>query len=72
MVAVLGRHLLVKELRAAGLTRERMVEAAGLPGGFQVLCEMLSAQNKELALKPGERLALAAAAMRASSEPAAR
>jgi hypothetical protein len=56
--------LLVKELLANGLTRERMVEAAGHPGGFQVLCDMLAAQMGELGLRPGDRLALAAAAMK--------
>ena len=53
-----------EELLSIGLTRDRMVEAARLPGGFQVLIDMLSTQMKGSGLRPGERLALAAYAMR--------
>ena len=53
-----------EDLLANGLTRDRLVEAATLPGGFQVLVDMLSAQMKGSGLRPGERLAVAAAAMR--------
>lgn len=59
--------LVVKELKAAGLTRKRMVEAAQLPSGFQVLTNLLATQSG-LGLRPGERLALATAAMQC--EPA--
>ena len=60
--------LLASAMVAAGLTRERLVEAAGLPGGFQVLVDLLAAQTGDtgpVGLRPGDRLALAAAAMRA-------
>ncbi|KAH8069420.1 hypothetical protein JL721_5983 [Aureococcus anophagefferens] len=40
------------------------VLAATLPGGFQVLVDMLSAQMKGSGLRPGDWLAVAAAAMR--------
>lgn len=53
-----------EELLANGLTHDRLVEAARLPGGFQVLVDMLSAQMKGSGLRPGDRLAVAAAAMR--------
>ena len=53
-----------EDLLANGLTRDRLVEAATLPGGFQVLVDMLSAQMKGSGLRPGDRLAVAAAAMR--------
>ena len=65
-ISPMRSQLLVKELCAAGLTRERMIEAAQLPGGFHVLCEILAAHQKELQLRPGDRLALATAAVRAS------
>lgn len=59
--------LLVGELKAAGLTPQRMMEATRHPGGFQVLVEMLgNAQTS--GLKPGDRLALAAFAMRMSDD----
>lgn len=57
------RLLLVHGLLSAGLTRERMVQAACQPGGFQVLVDMLAGQMGSLGLRPGDRLALAAAAM---------
>jgi len=53
--------LFAERLFAAGLTCARMPEATKHPGGFQSLCEMLS--FSELGLRPGERLALASAAM---------
>ena len=55
------RKLLVQELRAAGLTRDRMVRAAGMPGGFQVLSEIIDSHNQALRLRPGDRLALVTA-----------
>ena len=58
--------LLAHELVVADLTRERMIAAARLPGGFQVLHDTLHAQRGALTLRPGERLALASAAMRES------
>eukprot|EP00746_Dinoflagellata_sp_MGD_P056227 gnl/MRDRNA2_/MRDRNA2_243830_c0_seq1.p1 gnl/MRDRNA2_/MRDRNA2_243830_c0~~gnl/MRDRNA2_/MRDRNA2_243830_c0_seq1.p1 ORF type:complete len:173 (+),score=17.77 gnl/MRDRNA2_/MRDRNA2_243830_c0_seq1:31-519(+) len=58
--------VLVKEMLAVGLTKERMIEAARHPGGFQVLCDMLATLMGSLGLRPGDRLALASAAMRAS------
>lgn len=58
------RGLLARGLHAAGLTRARMVEAAQHTGGFQTLCEMLA--SSDLRLRPGERLALASAAMSAN------
>ena len=62
--------LLTKELHAAGLSRSRMIEAARHPGGFQVLCELLAMHAVDEGLRPGDRLALATAAMRAAaSEP---
>jgi hypothetical protein len=64
------RHeALVKGLLAAGLTRARMLEAVRFPSGFQTLCAMLD--RDDLGLRPGDRLALASAAMRAGAEPAA-
>ena len=39
-----------------------MVEAAGHPGGFQSLCDFLTAGN--VGMRPGDALALASAAMR--------
>ena len=54
--------LLAQRLFAAGLTHARMVEAAAYPGGFQALCDMLAAND--MGLRPGDRLALASAAMR--------
>ena len=60
--------LLVRGLLSLGLTKSRMVEAAQHAGGYQTVCEMLA--NNELSLRPGERLALASAAMRAAA-PAA-
>ena len=57
-----GKRKSLKARAAAGLTRARMVEAAAHPGGFQALCELLTAS--ELGLQAGERLALASAAMR--------
>ena len=57
-----GAGVLAQRLFQAGLTRARMVEAAAHPGGFQALCELLTAS--ELGLQAGERLALASAAMR--------
>jgi hypothetical protein len=57
-----GVGVLAQRLFQAGLTRARMVEAAAHPGGFQSLCELLT--TSELGLRPGERLALASAAMR--------
>ena len=62
-------QLLVQGLLSAGITHERMVQAAHLPGGFKVLVDMLAGQEGDLGLRPGERLALAAAAM---SPPRAR
>ena len=59
---------LARALLDAGLTRERLVDAARLPGGFQVLCGLLEAEQSGLGLRAGDRLALAAAAMRAASE----
>ena len=59
--------LLATAMYDAGLTRERMVAAAKLPGGFQVLCDQLAAVG-ELRLRPGDRMALAAAAMQAGQE----
>jgi hypothetical protein len=58
------RELLVEGLLTIGLTRERMVEAARHPGGFQALCDMIASHPGGLGLRPGERLALASAAMR--------
>lgn len=52
------------QLNAAGLTHDRMVEAARLPGGFAVLVEMISAQTEGSGLRPGDHLAVATAAMR--------
>jgi len=59
------RELLVEGLLTMGLTRERMVEAARHPGGFQALCDVIANHPGGLGLRPGERLALASAAMRA-------
>ena len=56
-----GLRLLVEQLLGAGLTRARLVEAARHPGGFQALCIML--ESAEISLRPGDRLALALAAM---------
>lgn len=61
------RGLLVRGLLALGLTKSRMVEAAQHAGGYQSVCEMLA--NSELRMRPGERLALASAAMRATAAP---
>lgn len=58
--------VLVKEMLAVGLTKQRMIEAARHPGGFQVLCDMLATLMGSSGLRPGDRLALASAAMRAS------
>ena len=57
------RRLLTQGLLSAGLTRERMVKAARQPGGFQVLVDMLAGKMGDLGLRPGDRLALAEAAM---------
>lgn len=59
------RKLLVHGLYAGGLTRARMIEAVQHGGGYHTLCEMLS--SGELRMRPGERLALASAAMRAAA-----
>ena len=64
------RRLLTQGLLSAGLTRERMVKAARQPGGFQVLVDMLAGQLGDLGLRPGDRLALAAAAMSDASQAA--
>lgn len=60
-----GSELLAKGLLSAGLTRSRIIEAAQQPGGFQALCDILAMQPFEL--RPGDRLALASAAMRDSA-----
>jgi len=57
------RRLLTQGLLSAGLTRERMGKAARQPGGFQVLVDMLAGKMGDLGLRPGDRLALAEAAM---------
>lgn len=54
--------LLARGLHGAGLTRSRMLEAVQHSGGYETLCAMLA--SSELRLQPGERLALASAAMR--------
>jgi hypothetical protein len=54
-------RLLVEQLLGAGLTRARLFEAARHPGGFQALCIML--ESAAISLRPGDRLALASAAM---------
>ena len=54
--------LLAQRLIAAGLTQARMLEATTYPGGFQALCGMLAAND--MGLRPGDRLAVASAAMR--------
>ena len=54
-------RLLVEQLLEAGLTRERLGKAASHPGGFQALCFML--ESAKISLRPGDRLALATAAM---------
>lgn len=61
--------LLVRGMLAAGLTHKRMVGAARHPGGFQVLVDMLASQMGDLGLRPGDRLALASAVMRADQTP---
>ena len=65
-------ELLVSAMLINGMTRERMVEAAQNLGGFQVLCDMLSAQASELSLRPGDVLALANAALRTKETASAR
>jgi len=59
--------VLVGELKAAGLTYARLMAAARHKMGFVVLAEMLNnAQTGTLSLKPGDRLAIADAAVRAA------
>jgi len=64
------RRLLTQGLLSAGLTRERMGKAARQPGGFQVLVDMLAGKMGDLGLRPGDRLALAEAAMSDASRVA--
>ena len=63
------RALLVEQLLAAGLTKSRLVEAAAYTGGFQALCVLF--ESAEVGARPGDRLALATAAMRESEGRAA-
>ena len=46
------RKILAQQLFAAGLTRTRIIEAVQHPGGFQSLCDMLTAT--EFRLRPGD------------------
>ena len=59
--------MLVEQLLGAGLTRARLVEAARHPGGFQAICIML--ESAKISLRPGDRLALASAAMEGVCQP---
>ena len=59
-------RLLIEQLLGAGLTRARLVKAARHTGGFQALCFML--ESAEISLRPGDRLALATAAMEWGAE----
>lgn len=58
-------NLLVKSMVAAGLTLDVLVETARHSGGFQAIVDMLGAEIGDMGLRPGDRLALAAGAMRA-------
>ena len=58
-------NLLVKSMVAAGLTRDVLVETARHSGGFQAIVDMLGSEIGDMGLlRPGDRLALAAGAMR--------
>jgi hypothetical protein len=61
-------EMLAAQMRTLGLSREGMVEAARLPGGFQVLNDLLTASQADLGLRAGDQLKIASAAVREGLE----